>query len=104
MILYLIRNEKKSKPARFEDIQSSNRATASNLTWFVQIGKKGVPGSRNKTEYEISSPDPHRIHGTGIFTYIWLNFIVNVQYMEPMGYIQQITSCNTLTVWCILLH
>ena len=32
----------------------------------------------------------HRIHGTGIFTYIWLRFMVNVgrnmPYMDPMGW------------------
>ena len=32
----------------------------------------------------------HRIHGTGIFTYIWLIFMVNVgkytPYMDGMGY------------------
>ena len=33
----------------------------------------------------------HRIHGNGIFTYIWLIFMVNVgkytiQYMDPMGF------------------
>ncbi len=32
----------------------------------------------------------HRIHGTGLFTCIWFNFLVNVgtvnvPYMDPMG-------------------
>ena len=33
----------------------------------------------------LSDNDPHTIHGTGIFTYIWLNFMVNVgRYTSPM--------------------
>ena len=27
------------------------------------------------------------LHGTGIFTYIWLKLMVNIPYMEHLGYI-----------------
>ena len=38
--------------------------------------------------YDMHVCHTHTIHGTGIFTYIWLNFMVNVgKYMDGMGYI-----------------
>ena len=37
-----------------------------------------VKGSNHPGDAKFVAPIPHTIHGTGIFTYIWLTFMVNV--------------------------
>ena len=103
MILYFIRNNKNPNP---QDLKTSNPLTEqqpATLHDLFRLAKKGFrdPETRLSMKFHPRIPTGFMY---GIFTYIWLNFTVNIQYIEPMGYIQQITSCNTLNVCCILLQ
>ena len=54
---------------------------------MICFGFKKNPGLGS---FKIQVPLTHSIHGTGIFTYIWLNLMVNVgtvniPYMDGMG-------------------
>ena len=60
--------------------------TFGDMIWCVREISRHIMNSFNDSptkKYHLLS---HRIHGTGIFTYIWLIFMVNVgKYASPMG-------------------
>ena len=76
--------------------------------WKLDHGNLAVniqPPGKHSQHYEQNlgmEKHPHRIHGTGIFTYIWLIFMVNVgRYtspMDPLGSKEVLTGLPSLDI------
>ena len=53
----------------------------------------------HRSTFEDDFPQSQRIHGTGIFTYIWLNFIVNVGKYTIHGSYMGMESMRLFFSW-----
>ena len=84
MILYFIRN---SKNPNQQDLKTSNPLTEQRPATLHESSRLAKrfrdPETRLSMKFHPRIPTGFMY---GIFTYIWLNFTVNIQYMEPMGF------------------